>query len=157
MPIREIIALVVSSFVLLACSPDSKIDPVHKPAPGGSEDGDEGASDDAAVSGKPDDGAPADSGKPSAGRDAGKPTPSDAGGSLQRVDASAPSEPDAGSLGSDAGAISEPPPAATGSQFPAVTDAWARGPFEIATGGRAGPARNANLAYPKDVFERHSL
>jgi pimeloyl-ACP methyl ester carboxylesterase len=43
------------------------------------------------------------------------------------------------------------PAPASGPAFPAITDAWAKGPFEVAMGSRAGPAKNANLVYPRDL------
>lgn len=149
---REMFAVLVASLALLACSPDSKVDPDKKPTPAGSGDEDEGAGDRATPPGEPDGRAPTDSGKDTTIRDAGKASRVDAGGgSLPAADTGTPSPtPDTGTPTSDAGTVTAPP-TAEGPKFPAVTDAWARGSFDVATAGRAGPARNANLAYPKEL------
>jgi hypothetical protein len=147
MPVREIIAVLLSSFALLACSTDSKVDAGEAPAPTDHED----PEGDLPTSGKPEGSAPADSGKPSTARDAGRPSRIDAGGASPVADTGAPALADATAAAADAGDTSTEPPAAAGPKFPAVTDAWAAGPFEVATGGGAGPSRNANLAYPKDL------
>ena len=89
----------------------------------------------------------------SAARDAGRAPRIDAGGPRALADATPPSTAEAGPSTPDAagpGSTPTPTPAA-GPGFPAITDAWAKGPFEVATGSRAGPAKNANLVYPRDL------
>jgi hypothetical protein len=84
--------------------------------------------------------------------DAGGGTTLDASSPIASADAGAGpvSTADASTGTADAGSVPVNPPA-SGPMFPAIKDAWERGPFSVTMKARVGPARNATVFHPTEL------